>query len=64
MSKRRGRPEPDYSIYSCAGCGTDKPTIRDGVHVPCKCGAAPNPSLAKLHDLPDWPRVVSGVSNP
>jgi hypothetical protein len=60
MSKRkRGRPAPEIGIYCCTGCASDKPTIRHGVHVACAyCGAAPNDQLARLWDLPEWPRVI------
>lgn len=59
--KSRGRQPPHYGVYACTGCSSDKPTIRDGAHVKCgKCGAAPNPNLAKLYHMPDWPRVPAG----
>jgi len=61
QKRKRGRQPPPPMVYVCAGCCGDKPTIRHGVHVHCKCGSPPNPSLAKLHDLPDWPRVIRGV---
>ncbi len=60
----RGRKPPPIGIYCCTGCATDKPTIRDGVHVNCSrdgCGAAPNPQLARLWNLQAWP-VVFKVS--
>lgn len=65
MSKRkRGRPQPEVGIYCCTGCGSDKPTIRSGVHVACaKCSAAPNSQLARLWNLPEWPKVVTVVPN-
>ena len=59
LTPRRGRPQPPVEVYCCTGCAYDKPTIRDGVHVNCaKCGAAPNDQLARLWNLPDWPRVT------
>lgn len=61
QKRKRGRQPPDYGMYICTGCITDKPTIRHGTHVACKCGSPPNPSLAKLMELPDWPRVIRGV---
>lgn len=60
-TKRRGRPAPPISVYCCTGCSSDKPRISNGVHVHCRCGAAPNPQLARLWDLPDWPRVIRAV---
>lgn len=61
QKRKRGRPEPPYDFYLCPGCADERPTIRDGVHVACKCGSPPCANLAKVHDLPDWPRVVRGV---
>lgn len=58
---KRGRPRADVGMYICTGCASDKPTIRNGVHVECACGAAPNSQLARLWDLPDWPRVIEPV---
>lgn len=64
LRKKRGRQPPAIGVYCCAGCATDKPTIRDGVHVACKCGAAPNDQLARLWNLPEWPRVITSVADP
>jgi hypothetical protein len=60
MKPHRGRQLPPVETYACTGCRYDKPTIRDGMHVRCSqpnCGAAPNPQLALLWNLPNWPRV-------
>jgi hypothetical protein len=60
MQPHRGRQSPPVQRYVCTGCAYDKPTIRDGEHVRCaKCGAAPNPQLALLWNLPDWPRITT-----
>jgi len=61
QKRKRGRQPPPYDVYVCPGCLADKPTIRNGVHVRCKCGAEPSYRLAELHDLPDWPRVIRGA---
>lgn len=62
--KRRGRPARPVGVYCCTSCGTDKPTIRNGIHVHCPCGAAPNRQLERLWDLPDWPRVIRVAPDP
>jgi hypothetical protein len=64
LVKHRGRQPPEIAVYCCTGCARDKPTIRNGIHVACSCGAAPNDQLARLWNLPDWPRVIVSVPNP
>lgn len=60
--RKRGRPQPNVGFYCCTGCASDKPTIRNGVHVACsKCAAPPNKQLARLWNLPEWPKVVTVV---
>ena len=62
LIKKRGRQPPEIGGYCCTGCAHDKPTVRDGVHVACsKCGAPPNDQLARLWNLPEWPRVITSV---
>jgi predicted nucleic acid-binding Zn ribbon protein len=58
IKKTRGRQPPPIGVYACTGCVTDKPTIRNEVHVNCsKCGAPPNRQLERLWQLPNWPSV-------
>lgn len=62
VAKRRGRPPPPILNYVCTGCAENKPTIRDGVHVDCfRCHAPPNPQLARLWQLENWPSVAGAV---
>lgn len=61
QKRKRGRQPPPYDFFLCPGCADERPTIRNGVHVACKCGAPPSYRLAEVWKLPDWPRVIHGV---
>ena len=57
----KGRPKPPVLGYICGHCATNKPRIRDNMHVNCSCGAAPNPQLAELLQLKHWPSLEGAV---